>query len=128
MKLLCLFIKESIYTKAKSECGYVTKRFKYVCVGASFSVQIIEVFPGTGYKNNKLCPVNCEARLDRENYWIETLRIFYSYGLNKRKRKDDPNLPVGCSFPNTPRSRQRSSKCRNNVNFNNFRDMETIFN
>lgn len=43
------------------------KHFKDVCIGASLSFQIIEAFPGTGYKNNRVCPVNREARLDKEN-------------------------------------------------------------
>ena len=45
------------------------RRVKFGCdlwVGTSFSVQIIDLFPGTGYKNNKMCPVNCKTRLDRE--------------------------------------------------------------
>ena len=117
----------NLHKRAKSGCEYIIKRFKYVCVGASFLVQITEVFPGTWYKNNKVCPVNSKTRLDKGNYLIESLWIFYSYGLNKTKRKDDPNLPVGCLFPYIPRSRQRSSRCRNNVNFNNLKDMETIF-
>ena len=63
----------SLHKWAKSGCEYVIKHFKDICIGASFSVQIIEVFLGTGYKNNKVCPVNCETRLDREGYWMETL-------------------------------------------------------
>ena len=50
------------------------KYFKDVCNGAS--VQIIGVFPG-----------NRETRLDREDYWIQTLRTSYTNGLNERKRK-----------------------------------------
>ena len=114
--------------RAKSWCKYVIKHFKDVCVGASSSVQITEAFPGTGYKNNKMCSVNRETRLHREGYWIETLQISYPYSLNERKRNSDPNVPVGYSFPPIPRSRQRSARCRNNVNFDNLKDMESIFN
>ena len=64
---------------AKSGCEYVIKHFEDDCIGVSFSVQIIEVIPGTEYKNNKVCPVNCENMLDREDYWIETLRTTYPY-------------------------------------------------
>lgn len=68
VKLLCYFIKESIYTEgAKFGCDYVIKHFKNVCVGACFSVRIIEVLPGTGYNNNKASPVNRETMLDRED-------------------------------------------------------------
>ena len=59
---------------ATSGCEYVIKYFKDVCNGAS--VQIIGVFPG-----------NRETRLDREDYWIQTLRTSYTNGLNERKRK-----------------------------------------
>ena len=79
-------------------------------------------------QNNKMCSVNRETRLHREGYWIETLWISYPYGLNERKRNSDPNVPVGCSFPPIPRSRERSARYRNNVNFDNLKDMESIFN
>ena len=39
-----------------------------------------------------MCPANREARLNREEYWIKTVRTSYPYGLNKRKRKPDPDL------------------------------------
>ena len=118
----------NIHRRDKSGCEYVIRHFKDVCFGASFSFQIIEVFPCTGYKNNKVCPVNRETMLDAENYWIETLRTSYPYGLNESKRETDPNLPVACSFPPIPRSGQRSVRCRNNVNFDNLKDMESTFN
>ena len=73
--------------------------FKDVCIGASISFEIIEVFPDTGCKNNKLCPVNHETRLYREDYLVETLWTSNTYGLNERKRIADPNFPVGCSLP-----------------------------
>ena len=69
----------NLHRKAKYGCKYVIKHFKDVCIGASFPVQISEVFPGTGY-NNKLCPAKCETRLDREDYWIETLQTFHPCG------------------------------------------------
>ena len=53
--------------RVNSGCEYVIKHLKDVCIGASFSVQIIEAFPGTGYKNNRVCPVDRETRLDRED-------------------------------------------------------------
>ena len=117
----------NLHKRAKFGCKYVIKHFKDVCVGASLSVQIAELFPVTGYKNTNVSPVNRETRLDRKNYWIETLRLSYSYGLNKRERKADPKLPVGCSFPPIPRTRQRSARCRNYVNFDNLKDTESIF-
>ena len=52
----------SLHRRAKSGCEDVMKHFKDVCVGASSSVQITEVFPGTGYKINKVCLVYRETR------------------------------------------------------------------
>ena len=57
----------NLYRRAKSGCEYGIKHFKDVWIGASFSIQIIEVFAGTGYKNNKVCPVNQKTRLDRKD-------------------------------------------------------------
>lgn len=56
-----------ICTEEWNQDVIVIKHFKDVCIGASFSFQIIEAFPGTGYKNSRVCPVNREARLDKEN-------------------------------------------------------------
>ena len=89
---------------------------------------MIEVFPGTEYKNKNVCPVNRETRLDKEVCWKKSLRTSYAYGLNKRKMNFDPNSPVGSSFPPFPRSKQRCVKYRHNVNFDNLKSMESIFN
>ena len=72
--------------------------------------------------------VNREARSDRENYWIETLQTSYHYDLSEMKRKSDPNLPARCLLFPIPMSRQRSTRCRNNVNFDCPQDMDSIFN
>lgn len=44
------------------------------------------------------------------------------------KWKADPNLPAGYSFPSITKARQRSARCRRNVNFDNLKDMKSIFN
>ena len=80
------------------------------------------------YKNTKMCPVKRDTRLDREHYWIETLQTSVPYDLNETKKKTDPNLSVGFSLPYIPRSRERSHRCRNNVNFDKPKDMQSIFN
>ena len=66
-------------------------------------------------------------RLNREGYWIETLWTFYINVLNERKRKAGPNLPAGFIFLPNPRSKQWPTRCKNNVNLNNVKDMESIF-
>ena len=88
---MSLFQRINLHRRAKSGCKYVIKHFKDVCVSASFLFQIIEVFPGTGYKKNKRCSVDRETILDREDSWIETPRTSCPYGLNKTKRKLDSN-------------------------------------
>ena len=64
---LLLHKRISVHRSAKSGCKDVIKHSKDICVSASFSGQIIEVFPGNINKNNKVSPVNCENRLDRWN-------------------------------------------------------------
>ena len=68
------------------------------CARASFSVEIIEVFPWTEYNNSKVCLVNRKSRLDRKIYWMKTIRTSYPYCLNLSKKKTNQSLPVGCSF------------------------------
>ena len=96
---LSLYEKINLHKRAKSGYMYVIKNVKAVCVSASWSVQIIEICPGTEYKNRMVCPVNRETRLGKEDCWIEILRTSYVYSLNKRKRRPDPNLPAACSIP-----------------------------
>ena len=112
--------------RAKSGCEYVIKHFKDVSICASFSVQNIEVFPGAGYKS-KDGPVNRKNRLNREDYWKETLRTSYPCGLNERKKKIHQNLSVRYSFPLISRSRQRSVRCSNKAYFDKVKSMESIF-
>ena len=45
---LPLHQRNNLHRSANSRYEYVTKHLKDVCVGASLSVQITEVFPGTG--------------------------------------------------------------------------------
>ena len=63
---LPLHTRIDVQSRAESECENVIKDFKDVCVCACFSVQIMKVFPGTEYKNKKVCIVNHETRLDRK--------------------------------------------------------------
>ena len=41
------------------------KHFRNDYIGSSFIIQIIEIFLGTGYKNNKVCVVERAKRLKR---------------------------------------------------------------
>ena len=98
----------NLHSRTYTRCKNVIIHFKDVCVHASCSVQTIEAFPGTWYRNSYLCPNNSETWLVREVRRMETLRTSYPYGLIDRKRNPNPNLPFGCSFaPFFPRSKQR---------------------
>ena len=100
MKLLCHFIKESIYTEELN---------LHVSMLSSISKMLAMRHFLVLYTRATRCPANCKTRLDREDYWIETLQTFYPYDLNERKNKADPNLPAGCSFQPFPGSRKRSA-------------------
>ena len=70
----------NIHRKGKSGCEIAIDHYKNVCPGATFSVQILEKLPGNGYKNGKVDPAMLKYRLEREDYWIKTLRTSYPYG------------------------------------------------
>ena len=67
----------NIHRKAKTGCERFIDHFKNVCAGASFSVQIIEKLEGDGRTNGIIDPDLRKYRLQRENYWIKTLRTVY---------------------------------------------------
>ena len=109
-----------IYRKSKTGCEIAIDHFKNVCPGATFSIQILEVLPGNGYKNGKMDLEMLRYRLIREDYWIKTMRTVYPYGLNERTKSMNTSKPVGQLFPSLPRhgskfkdQRTRSAtKCR----------------
>ena len=59
-----------------------------------------------------MCPKAREKRLERESYWMKTLRRKYPYGLNDRARDKDINKPVGLQFPSVSRSAARTTQPR----------------
>ena len=50
-------------------------------------MQIAEILEGSGYQNNSVCPEARQIGLEREDYWMETLRTTFSYGINERIRQ-----------------------------------------
>lgn len=91
----------NLHRRVRSGWKYFMKVFKDVYVSASFLVQMIKIFPGTGYRRNKACLVNREIRLDREDCWKETLWTSYHCALNeskRSKRRAEPSWSVGCLF------------------------------
>jgi len=93
----------NIHRKGKSGCEIAIDHYKNVCPGATFSVQILEKLPGNGYKNGKVDPAMLKYRLEREDYWIKTLRTVYPYGLNDRTKFMNKMSPIGKLFPSLPR-------------------------
>ena len=63
------------------------------------------IFPGTGYKNNKVCLVESAKRLKSEDYWMKKLKTIYPYSLNERARKRDGKVLVGRLFFSIPRTK-----------------------
>ena len=43
------------------------KSFRNDFCGVLFRIQALEIFPGTCYKNNKMCPIVREKRLEGED-------------------------------------------------------------
>ena len=74
-----------------------------MCPGATFSIQILEKLPGDGYLNGKLDSAMLQLRLEKENFWIKTLRSVYPYGLNERVKSMNKEVPTGKLFPPLPR-------------------------
>ena len=104
----------NIHRTAKSGCEHMINHYKDVCAGAHFTIQILECFPGTGYVDGKPCSDARKIRLDREEYWMKTLRTIYPYGLNDRVRQFSQNSSVGSLFPSIPQLNVRRMRSRRN--------------
>ena len=63
------------------------------------TIQILELLPGDGYLNGKIDPAMLKLRLEREDFWIKTLRSVYPYGLNERVKSMNKDIPAGRLFP-----------------------------
>ena len=48
-----------------------------------------------------------KLRLEREDFWIKTLRTVYPYGLNEKTKKMNKLAPVGTLFHKLPRQGER---------------------
>ena len=88
-----------------------------VCPASSFNEQKIEIFEGSGFKNDKVCREAGEIRLKIEDYWLKILRSTFLYNMNERTRTNDMehNTPAGKLFPVIFRSIARSKWCWGNI-------------
>ena len=72
-------------------------KYEYICVHKYeyICVQILEKLPGNGYINGQFDKAMLKTRLEREDYWMKTLRTVYPYGLNDRTKLMNKMKPVG---------------------------------
>ena len=96
-------LRMNVHRKGKSGCEILIDHFSNVCPGSNFSIDILEKLPGNGYTNGSIDAEMRKYRLEREDYWIKTLRTVYPYGLNDRTKSIHSDTPVGKLFPPLPR-------------------------
>ena len=96
-------LRMNVHRKGKTGCEILIDHFSNVCPRASFSIDILEKLPGNGYLNGSIDAEMRKYRLEREDYWIKTLRTVYPYGLNDRAKSVNSDIPVGKLFPPLPR-------------------------
>ena len=77
-------------------------------------IQILEIFPATGYRNNKFCPGKRPKKLKSDNYWIKTLMTIYHNAQIERTTKYESGVPVEKLFFFIPRTKQQSARYRSN--------------
>ena len=117
----------NIHRTGKSGCEHMINHFCDVCPGSTFSIQIIEVFKGDGYNNNKVCPVARKIRIGRENFWMKELRTIFPYGLNERAGGQGQNLSIVKLCPSIPRHSSRFFRSKNNPTNNSPLDKKDFF-
>ena len=116
----------NIHRTGKSGCEHMINHFCDVCPGSTFSIQIIEVFKGDGYNNNKVCPVARKIRIGRENFWMKELRTIFPYGLNERAGGQGQNLSIVKLCPSIPRHSSRFFRSKNNPTNNSPLDKKVF--
>ena len=122
----------NIHRGLKSDCKYFVEHYKHVCPGAGFDIIILEKIPGNGYTNGVVDDKMRDYRLEREDYWMKTLRTVYPYGLNERTKGMNSEIPVGKLFYPLPRHGEKYINERSraglnvidlNFNLDTFMDM-----
>jgi hypothetical protein len=108
----------NIHRTSKTGCTFMIEHFNNVCPGASFSIQILEKLPGDGYLNGAIDDDMRQLRLQREDYWMKTLRTIYPYGLNEKTKQMNRELPIGRLFPPIPRYGHKYLETRSRLNRN----------
>ena len=105
-------------SKGNSSSPFLTKHFKsQPCLGAKFSISILEKLPGSGLTARNVVDSSKVAfRRERESYWILKLRTVFPYGMNHDTGKHQPqgDTVIGKMFPKLSSKKRRSqSRTRN---------------
>ena len=58
----------NIHRTSKTGCTYSKNLYNKVCLGETFSIQIIEKLEGNGYKNGAIDTKMRDIHLEREDY------------------------------------------------------------
>ena len=104
----------NIHRTSESGCEIFINHFSTCCIAQSFSIQVIEVFEGDGYKDGVVDEDMRRIRREREDWWMKTLRTIYPYGLNDQHKKQNTASSVGLLFfPLTRYSNRPSIRTRN---------------
>lgn len=111
-------LRMNIHRTSKSGCTFMIEHFNNVCPGASFSIQILEKLPGDGYLNGAIDNDMRQLRLQREDYWMKTLRTIYPYGLNEKTKQMNRDMPIAKLFPPIPRYGKKYLESRSRLNRN----------
>ena len=109
----------NIHRTSKKGCEHFIEHFSSECSGHSFSIQVIEKLPGSGYDQlGDVCSDLLEKRLEREDYWMTEMRTIYPYGLCERTRKGvhEEYSSIGKLFSALPRGGERPVRSRDNRN------------
>ena len=105
-------------SKGNSSSPFLTKHFRsQPCLGAKFSISILEKLPGSGLTARNIVDSSKVAfRRERESYWILKLRTVFPYGMNHDTGKHQPqgDTVIGKIFPKLSSKNRRSpSQTRN---------------
>mgnify|MGYP001792462320 CR=1 FL=1 len=98
-----------------------------LCKRATYSVQVIEVFNGSGRdENNNVDKVATNIRRERETELMLKLRTVYPYGLNDRvgnEYRSSLTSAIALRFPKLERKHERTARVRNSRNINSDVDV-----
>ena len=60
--------------------------FRNHCEGSSFIIELLQIFYGVRYQNNKVCPFERAKRLKRDEDMMKTYSTIYPNDLNESKK------------------------------------------